>query len=150
MRISARPIPLRNRKLFDISAGNSALDKALDTLANKAKDNLEKPASTFNERVEFTIKRKRNGRIISTTSRVYKFLNEGTRVRYATMTKDFSPKTRVGSFSSSTGRGGVIFVSRNHPRPGIQARGWTPIVAREIQAEVPAEFKDVIKAYVSG
>lgn len=142
--------PIIPKKLFDVPAGQVAKEKALESLAQKAKVKLEKPVADFDEPVEFTVKVTRNGITITTTSRVYKFLNEGTRVRYATMSKNFSPKTRVGSFSSSRGRGGLLFVNRNKPMPGIVARGWTPIVQKEIQAEFPREFKSVIAAYVSG
>lgn len=53
------------------------------------------------------------------------WLNEGTKVRYAVMTRDFIAKTKPGTFSSGPGKGGKAFMSLTNPRPGIQPRGWT-------------------------
>lgn len=73
----------------------------------------------------------------------WNWLNEGTRVRYATMSKNWRSKTSPGSFRSGAGRGRMLFVSRRRPRPGIQARDWTgkltkqrrqPFTNRMIQA----------------
>jgi len=58
------------------------------------------------------------------------WLDEGTAVRYATMSPDWRSKTSPGSLRSVSGRGTMLFVSKKHPRPGIEARGWTKIVVR--------------------
>lgn len=63
------------------------------------------------------------------------WLDEGTDVRYATMTPNFQPKTRRGVVSSGNGQGGVLFVNTSQPRPGIEPRefsktllkAWGPI-----------------------
>lgn len=56
------------------------------------------------------------------------WLDKGTKVRYATMTSNFSPKTRPGSLDSGAGRGGVAFINKKRPRPGIKARGWSVLI----------------------
>lgn len=53
------------------------------------------------------------------------WLDQGTRVRYATMSGDWRSKTRVKWFGSGPGKGRMLFVNRRRPRPGIQARGWS-------------------------
>jgi hypothetical protein len=53
------------------------------------------------------------------------WLDQGTRVRYATMSKDWRSKTRQKWFGSGRGRGRMLFVNRRRPRPGIEARGWS-------------------------
>jgi len=58
------------------------------------------------------------------------WLDRGTKVRYATMSMNFRAKTRPGVLSSSGGRGGVLYVNRKRPRPGIKARKWTIIIVR--------------------
>ncbi|RLC88773.1 MAG: hypothetical protein DRJ03_01610 [Chloroflexi bacterium] len=55
----------------------------------------------------------------------FRWLNEGTRVRHAVMSKDFRPKTRHRTIGSRRGRGGMVFVSRKIRQPGIKAREWT-------------------------
>jgi len=52
------------------------------------------------------------------------FLELGTRVRYAVMSRDFKAKTRRGVLGSSAGKGGMVFVSKKIRRPGIKARNW--------------------------
>jgi hypothetical protein len=53
------------------------------------------------------------------------WLDEGTSVRYATMSPDWQSKTRLKWFGSRAGRGRRLYVRRDRPRPGIEARGWS-------------------------
>lgn len=64
-------------------------------------------------------------------ARKWRFLEAGTRIRWAVMSSPWRSKTRVGRLSSRRGRGRVVIfgkramISRNiRPRPGIQARNW--------------------------
>lgn len=59
------------------------------------------------------------------------WLDKGTKVRYATMTSNFVPKTQVRSLSSGSGRGGVAFVNKKRPRPGIEAREWSIVITEK-------------------
>lgn len=61
----------------------------------------------------------------------WRWLDEGTSVRYATMTPDFQAKTKPRYLGSGRGRGGLMYVNRNRPRPGIKARGWTELIAKK-------------------
>jgi hypothetical protein len=65
------------------------------------------------------------------------WLNEGTKIRWALMSRDWRSKTTVGKFSSGPGRGGVVIAGRRamtarniRPRPGIKARNWTTILQK--------------------
>jgi hypothetical protein len=51
-----------------------------------------------------------------------RFVARGTKVRYATMSYDFIPKTKKGVIRSKKGRGRLTCVSKMLPRPGIEAR----------------------------
>lgn len=60
------------------------------------------------------------------------WLNGGTRIRWALMSKDWQSKTRVRWFGSGRGAGRVVIAGRRAmqrrgiaPRPGIEARGWS-------------------------
>lgn len=64
----------------------------------------------------------------------YQWVNKGTRVRYATMSKDWKSKTKPGVLASFNGKGRLLFVSRKHPRPGIQARNFQDIIMKRMQA----------------
>jgi hypothetical protein len=55
----------------------------------------------------------------------YLWLDQGTKVRYAHMTKGFVSKTRTGQFKSWTGKGKMLFVNKKRPLPGIKPRKFT-------------------------
>jgi hypothetical protein len=55
----------------------------------------------------------------------WRWLDLGTKVRYAVMSKPFVPKTRKGQLNSWVGKGKMLFVSKKHPMPGIKARRFT-------------------------
>lgn len=61
------------------------------------------------------------------------WLDGGTRVRYATMSKDWHSKTFPGWLGSGPGRGKRLFVSKRRPRPGIKARRWSLELAKKRQ-----------------
>lgn len=52
------------------------------------------------------------------------WLSFGTKVRYAPLTDDFQAKTKIGSFFSGSGRGGVDHDGDWRAYPGIKARNW--------------------------
>lgn len=58
------------------------------------------------------------------------WLNSGTSIRYATMTRGFKAKTRTGRVTAGIGAGGLAFVDRKVPRPGIKARRWYYYIPR--------------------
>lgn len=65
------------------------------------------------------------------------WLDKGTRIRWALMSKDWRSKTRPGGLSSGPGGGRVVVAGRRAmqarniaPRPGIQARNWTTLIAQ--------------------
>lgn len=71
---------------------------------------------------------------------VYYFLNGGTAVRYAKMTLDFVPKSRVGIIGSFPGRGGVAKVDPRDPQPGIEARKWDEAIAKKYRLILPTQL----------
>jgi hypothetical protein len=64
------------------------------------------------------------------------------------MTPNFRAKTVPGRIRSNKGRGGVAYISRMHPRPGIVARRfddvildkWIKILPARLQVEIYAEL----------
>lgn len=67
---------------------------------------------------------------IYTDDPIYYFLDRGTRVRYATMDREFRSKTKPGRIRSGMGAGNPdpIYVNRGVPRPGIEARRFTDMI----------------------
>lgn len=64
---------------------------------------------------------------------IYYMVNNGTKVRYAKMTDDWQPKTRVGIIGSFTGRGGLERIDRIG-RPGVKARKFDVAIALKYKA----------------
>ena len=74
----------------------------------------------------------------------YGWVNHGTRIRYATMSKDWKSKTKPNVIASYAGRGRLLFVSRKRPRPGIQARNFSTIILTRIQARAASRVRDAL------
>jgi len=89
---------------------------------------------------------------VDTDNEIYGYLNNGTKVRYATMTSDFESKTEPGFLGSKQGRGGLLYVDRRRPRPGIEGRHFDKMVAKEIKPilETKAEQASAVAANKSG
>lgn len=111
-------------------------------------DDLNGLTSTWNHAVDFKVRRNykdANPRVrVWTDDHIFLILNTGTLVRYATMTRNFIPKTTPGSLTSGQGQGGVSYVDRNVPRPGIEAREFD----KTLREKHEKNFKKDIKAAV--
>lgn len=59
---------------------------------------------------------------VSTDNKIYFYVSHGTKIRYATMSSDFISKTRPKVIPSRRGKGGMLFVNKKRPRPGIRGR----------------------------
>jgi hypothetical protein len=68
------------------------------------------------------------------------FLDEGTTIRYATMTPDFEPKTEPRRLSSVPGRGGVAYINPHIPRPGIEARFFTEEIEEIVKPKLESNI----------
>lgn len=109
------------------------LEKTVRTWTNKP---------DFEERIVDTPKTLR-GEVV-TTNKIYRYVNDGTSVRHAVMSRDFKAKTQVRVLGSRRGRGGVVFISRKIKRPGIKAREFTKEVARRRKSPYQTNMARVI------
>lgn len=69
--------------------------------------------------------------------RKFKYLDEGTAIRWALMSSDWKSKTKPGKLKSGRGKGRPVLIGRRAmqkrnipPRPGIEAREWTPLIQK--------------------
>jgi hypothetical protein len=70
---------------------------------------------------------------VGTDDRIWNFLDNGTNIRWAIMSTDWTSKTHVGLIPSTFGSGRVTWKGRNSyfeemgwlPKPGIEARNFT-------------------------
>ena len=85
---------------------------------------------------------------VSTTDDVYGYINNGTSVRYATMTPNFKAKTKPGRIGAGAGAGGVSYVLRSRPRPGIKPRKFDEMIAKLRQKDLESAFSSAVSAAV--
>lgn len=109
---------------------NKQATRLAETAANFASkvyalEQFKKTVITWNDPPIFTARHTQKGWSIHVSDKKWIYLDKGTKVRYATMTKNFVPKTKVGVFYSYQGAGKVAYVRKKKPRPGIKARGWS-------------------------
>jgi hypothetical protein len=80
----------------------------------------------------------------------WRYLNEGTSVRHAVMSSDWKSKTVPNIIGSFGGQGEVVFISRKINLPGIEARNWDKLIAKEMQPRfkraMEQTMRDVAKA----
>lgn len=142
---------LPRRAVFDRKKLEGVIESTLSGLALGAKADFETTVATWNTSVDFTIKSpEKYSRVVSTNNRIYKFINDGTRVRYAVMTANFRAKTRPGFIGSNAGAGGVAFFSKKRPRPGIKARNFDKKIAEKWRKEAPRTMQRAIDAAFGG
>ena len=89
-----------------------------------------------------------------TDDKIYRFLHDGTRERWAVMSDDWSSQTHPRILGSAPGAGVVVFRGKKvmgeagyqAPLPGIKAREWT----QEIVAQDGTKFKDAMEKAILG
>lgn len=129
-------------KVFNKRATADAERAALYAAEQKAMDMYRRTTTTWSHRPKWVARRRKDGWTIYVSTNIYRFLDQGTEVRYATMTRDFKAKTRVGQFASYNGRGGLAYVNTAKPKPGIAARGWTLKVAVEVEKIIKRVYRE--------
>jgi len=120
--------------------------KAMKEQAKEIDKEFAKTYSTWEHKPRFKIKFRESSSkmIISITTtgegssdNPYPFVERGTSVRYATMTSDFRPKSQRGIIGSGPGSGGILFINKNMPHDGIEAREFE----NEIKNKEDPKFK---------
>lgn len=142
-------------KPFKVQAITDALVEAVTEQTIEFDKQYKKTYRTWQHKPKFNNTVKATAKeIIGTTetteapskSNPYPFVHSGTRVRYATMTPDFVAKTKVRVIGSGAGRGGVMFVDKRRPRPGIKARDFTDEIKK---IETPKFLQRIKRALIT-
>lgn len=136
--------PIKIKKGFDIKDIRKQVEKLARSTATDIRADYKTITKNWHHDVLLETELEATGMdvtvIVGTTDKIFKFLDEGTRVRYATMSPDFKAKTKVGRLSSTAGRGSMLFVSKRRPRPGIAARNWTPLLQKRATLKFQKHF----------
>jgi hypothetical protein len=79
---------------------------------------------------------------VMTDDKKWRWLNYGTSVRYAHMSKDFQRKTHPGQLQSGAGHAPFTPVFIGSPtRPGIVARNWHEIIKEKHRAALREDIR---------
>lgn len=124
------------------------LELLLNKYASDASELLLEPTRTWeNHTVTFSREFKRDGvsisHIIYTTSDIYFYLNSGTSVRRAVLSKDWRSKTVPRELKSGAGAGRVVVVGKKIERPGIKAREWTSVVSDQLRPQFEKDMGEL-------
>lgn len=76
---------------------------------------------------------------------IYYFISEGTKVRFAKMTRDFEPKSRKRVIDSFPGAGGLDSVDVRFPNPGIEGRKFNEAIADKHRARLKFRMQVAIR-----
>jgi len=110
-----------------------AIQAELEKVGKDIVKDFEKTTSTWTDKPEFEMLTDDNppSVLVATDDKIYGYVSGGTRVRYATMTNPFQAKTQPGVIGSRAGVGGVLFISKKRPRPGIKARKFEATIQKK-------------------
>lgn len=120
------------------------IKKALQAEAKQLKREFGKTVRTWRRKPKFeqlaSTRPEETGEasvLVGTDDPIYRYLDEGTRIRWAVMSKDWKSKTRPRVIGSSAGQGRVVIAGKRamlrrgiRPRPGIKAREFAKTIQR--------------------
>jgi hypothetical protein len=134
---------------FDIDAALALLADGVQTEGEIQQREYEKTTRTWRNKPDHELEFSQTKAEIKATNitndKVYFFLHEGTKVRYAVLSPDWKSKTTPRRLVSGTGRGRVLFVSKKHPMPGIEAREWTDVIIRNRKRPFKKNMESIMR-----
>ena len=150
LNIKIKAIKPKNKNFLSDIAKQVSRDliKVADIAASGIQSDFQATVVTWNTKPEFVIIKDGANRIIQTTNEIYFYIDKGTKVRYAIMSKDFLAKSQPRVLGSRIGRGGVVFISKKHPMPGIEARQFDEVISQKWQPLYTSVVQGIISQAV--
>lgn len=141
--------PKVGAQLMSVREIRGRLLGALQSSEKGVRDDLAAVTRTWRHKPRFvTMFRYAGGDVflnVVTDDSIFIWLNDGTRIRYAHMTRNFRRKTEPRFIGSNPGAGGVAYVSKRAiPKPGIEAREWTEVIQEKQQNALNQRVRDAI------
>lgn len=141
--------PILPKHPLDAKVVEAAIESALTGAADGVKVDFGVTTQTWNHQPVFTITASPGRRKIQTDDPPFIYVSGGTRVRYATMTRGFKAKTTPGVIGSVKGSGGVLYISKMRPRPGIQARRFAELIGAKWNRQFPVIMQRALRSAVN-
>lgn len=141
-------------KLFNGNAVAHSQKLALDEASKEALRLANLTTQSWDERPTFTAHKVYSdlgGRVeIWVSDKRWLWLDQGTKVRYAVMTKPFVAKTKVGVLYSYGGTGRLARVMQKKKKnalPGIAARGWSDLITQRVEPIIRRVYGDELHTH---
>lgn len=105
------------------------------------------------ETVKVSVKIERGpGSVLAyTENKIWMFLDEGTRERWAIVSPDFESKTTPRDLTAGSGYGKVLLRGKANllrhgygAQPGIEAREWLQLIHKQVAQEFPEAYNKII------
>lgn len=84
--------------------------------------------------------------LVGADDEIFGYISGGTDVRYATMDQHFVRKTNPGTLETFPGHGGLLFVSKKFPHPGIEARRYEVLIREKYEKQFPEDIRRAVFA----
>lgn len=137
-------------KAFQSSVFREEMVVASKSVLQESLDDFKRTVQTWKDKPKFSSRVDQGAAVggvrfqIGTDDVIYGFIDEGTKVRYATMSKDWVSKTEPGVIQAFHGAGRKLFVNKKYPRPGIKARKFTKIIAKSTRARMEPALRNAL------
>lgn len=135
------------------------IEAMLDDAATEAQGLYAKTTSTWKTRVNFYVRKTKAGRSIGTRSKVYAYVDKGTRPHIIKPKGNYPlafsvggrPKTRPNYIASYGGQPGktAVFAREVH-HPGAKARGFTAAIQKRMTASMKRRARLLSKELARG
>jgi hypothetical protein len=139
-------IPDRIRGLAGILS--ASIKRELLAEARIQMELFEETYETWNHKPNFYTDIRRRGSDwearVWTDDEVYGYLNYGTMIRFAHMSRNFQSKTVPRWMGSRQGQGGLAYIDTKHPLPGIEAREWGHMIFEERRQHISDRTRNIL------
>lgn len=138
---------IKPRKPFQSSIFRDEVQREANAVRKDMLDDFKRTVRTWQHKVTFSSKVDFVGGVriqVATDDPIYRYIDQGTKVRYATMSPDFEAKTEPQVILSTPGRGGKLFVNKKYPRPGIKARQFTKTIYKSYSKEFRRRIENAL------
>lgn len=138
---------------FQSSIFREEMRKALEDVEKNVLKDFAKTTANWKKKPKFQAEISEDAAVgglkleVTTDDKVYGFVDKGTKVRRALMTKDFQAKTIPSTVGSFPGKGKVVFISRKLARPGIKARKFSEFIKKANQPELARLAKNALARF---
>lgn len=159
MRVKVVAITPKKPPFASAAVAAAKTEEMLDDAAKEALGYYEKTTATWNTKVTFVIRKVKYGRSVGTRSRIYTYVDRGTRPHVIKPKGNYPlafatggrPKTRpntLASYNGAPGKTGAF--AREVRHPGTAARGFTAVIQQRMNKSMKRRARSLSKELAKG